>query len=68
MPLSDSRPYPRLTAEQIENVCREVVLYLAIMERYRLAQHRPFPPTGEQLELFLGGTSERLDVPNVLNV
>lgn len=65
MPLSDSRPYPRLTPEQMDNICREVVLYLAMMDRYRLAQHRPVALVGGQLEVFLAGTSERLDVPNV---
>jgi hypothetical protein len=62
MPLSDLRPYPRLTAEQKEAVCREVALYLAIMDRYRLAPHATVAPKGEQLELFPAGTSERLDV------
>jgi hypothetical protein len=54
----DPRPYPRLTAEQIDHVCREVALYLAMMARYRLGQRRSLAPTGEQLALFPGGTSE----------
>jgi hypothetical protein len=58
----DPRPYPRLTAAQMDHICREVVLYLALMERYRLGQQGPAAPKGEQLELFSGGTSERLDV------
>ena len=56
----DPRPYPRLTPEQIENVCRQVALYLAVMERYRLARHTTVAPKGEQLELF--------PEPNVSNV
>jgi hypothetical protein len=60
MPLSDPRPYPRLTAEQKDHVCREVVLYLALMDRDRLAQHRPETRKGEQLELFsVGGLGYR---------
>jgi hypothetical protein len=68
MPLSDARPYPRLTPAQKEAVCAEVVLYLALMARYRLAQHGSVATNGEQLELFSAGTSERLDVSNVLDV
>jgi hypothetical protein len=68
MPLSDPRPYPRLTPAQIDDVCREVTLYLALMARYHLAQQGSMATNGEQLELFPGGTSERLDVSNVLDV
>jgi len=68
MPLSDPRPYPRLTAEQIDHMLREVVLYLTLMAHYRLGQHGPGAPKEEQLELFSDGTSERLDVSNVLDV
>jgi hypothetical protein len=68
MPLSDPRPYPRLTAEQKDHMVREVVLYLALMARYRLAQQGSMATNGEQLELFSAGTSERLDVSNVLDV
>jgi hypothetical protein len=28
----DPRPYPRLTAEQIDNMLRQVALYLALMD------------------------------------
>jgi hypothetical protein len=56
----DPRPYPRLTAEQKDNVLREVALYLSLQA--------PVPTEGEQLELFPPGTSERLDVSNVLDV
>jgi hypothetical protein len=59
MSLSDPQPYPRLTAEQKEHMLREVVLYLATMERYRLAQRHSVAPQGEQLKLF---PAERLDV------
>jgi hypothetical protein len=68
MYLLDPRPYPRLTAKQKDAIYREVVLYLAFMERYRLGQQDPVTPQGEQLELFSGGTSERLNVLNVLDV
>ena len=54
----DPRPYPRLTPEQIDHVCCEVALYLAMMARYRLGQHRSVASTGEQLALFSGETSE----------
>lgn len=60
MVLSESRPYPQLTAEQKDKIGREVVLYLALIARYRLAQHRPATRTGEQLELFsVGGLGYR---------
>jgi hypothetical protein len=55
----DPRPYPRLTAEQMERILREVKWYLATMDRYRLAQRRPVAPQEEQTELF---PAERLDV------
>jgi hypothetical protein len=47
---------------------REVVLYLALMDRYRLAQHGSVATNGEQLELFSAGTSERLERSAIGNV
>ena len=61
----DPRPYPKLTPEQKDRMLRQVAWYLTLMARYRLGQHRLIASTGEQLELFPSGTSERLDVPNV---
>jgi hypothetical protein len=59
MPLSDSRPYPRLTAEQQDNVLRQVALYLALQDSQRPVKIGAVTPTGEQLELF---PPERLNV------
>jgi len=71
MPLSDPRSYSRLTAAQKDDMLREVAWYLALMARYRLGPNslrHNGGATGEPLELFSPGTSERLDVPNVSNV
>jgi hypothetical protein len=61
----DPRPYPRLSAEQKNRLLRQVAWYLAAMAPYQSGQQRLVVSTGEQLELFPAGTSERLDVPNV---
>jgi hypothetical protein len=47
----DPRPYPRLSAEQIDNMLRQVALYLSLQT--------PVTTEGEQLELF---PPERLNV------
>jgi hypothetical protein len=65
MPLLNPRPYPRLTAEQMDRLLPQVALYLALQDRFRSAQHDAVAITGEQLELFPPGTSEHLDVSNV---
>jgi phage terminase Nu1 subunit (DNA packaging protein) len=57
MPLSDPRPYPRLTLEPIDRVLREVARYFTLLDCYRTGQQGLLAPTGEQLELF---SSERL--------
>jgi hypothetical protein len=61
----DPRPYPRLTAEQMDRLLPQVALYLAMQDRFRSAQHDAVATKGEQLELFAPETSERLDVSNV---
>jgi hypothetical protein len=71
----DPRPYPRLTAEQKDNMLRELALYLARMDWCRSGHQArdfvdpsiqtPVTTEGEQLELFAPDTSERLDVSNV---
>jgi hypothetical protein len=58
----DPRPYPRLTAEQIDHVLRQVALYLAVNDWCRAghhardvvdpSRHTPVTTEGEQLELF----------------
>jgi len=75
MYLLDPRPYPRLTDEQMDNILRQVALYLAMMDWCRSGHHaRDFvdpsihtrvTTKGEQLELFAPGMSERLDVSNI---
>jgi hypothetical protein len=61
----DPRPYPRLTAEQMDRLLPQVALYLALQDRFRAAQHGAVTTKGEQFELFPPETSERLDVLNV---
>jgi hypothetical protein len=46
------RPYPRLTEAQQDAVCREVVLYLDLLQRYRRGEPPQLVPQGQQLELF----------------
>jgi hypothetical protein len=52
-------PYPQLTAKQKDQICRELLIYLTVMDRYRLAPHRPVARQGEQLALFsVGGLGD----------
>jgi hypothetical protein len=60
----DPRPYPRLTAEQLDNVLRQVALYLALMDWCRSGRdvrdfdyvlygiHTRVMTKAKQLELF----------------
>ena len=74
----DPRPYPRLTAEQKDNMLGEVAPYLAVMDWCRSGRqardfvdpsiHTPVTTEGEQLELFPPGTSERLERSILMNV
>jgi hypothetical protein len=71
----DPRPYPRLTAEQMDRLLPQVAQYLAVTDWCRAGRHArdfvdpsihmPVTTEGEQLELFPPETSERLDVSNV---
>jgi hypothetical protein len=63
MPLSDPRPYPRLTAEQMDRLLPQVALYLALQDRFRSAQHDAIATKGEQLELFSDGKESQGDPP-----
>jgi hypothetical protein len=46
------RPYPRLSAAQIERVLSEVARYFAMMERFRLVRRGTGALEGAQLDLF----------------
>jgi hypothetical protein len=61
----DPRPYLRLTAEQRDNVLRQVALYFALQDSQRSIKISTVAAEGAQLELFPIGTSEHLDVSNV---
>jgi hypothetical protein len=64
----DPRPYPRLSAEQMDRLFPQVALYLALQDSPRPVKIGTVTPKGEQLELFPPETSERLDVSNVLDI
>jgi hypothetical protein len=61
----DPRPYPRLTAEQMDRLFPQVAQYVALQDRFRAAQYGAVATEGEQLELLPPETFERLDVSNV---
>jgi hypothetical protein len=55
MYILDPRPYPRLTAEQMDRLLPQVALYFALQDRFRATQHGAVATEGEQLELFSDG-------------
>lgn len=58
----DSRPYPRLSAEQMDRLLPQVAQYFALQDRFRAAQHGAVATKGEQLELFSDGKEGQGDL------